>query len=167
MAFVLPPVTWRFQHFRQKHRKWTSRLPLSTGCFLLALAIFFISRTKTLPKCTKPWFFPSKFCKISLFMKVLKIFNRIKKKHYLARFLPNSTATRMPYLPAKDEFVSLDRLSPQGLWKWYNSKGFGPATMWRGATFHFLAVFSKIKILWRLWLWFSEMFHQRVLSDWK
>ena len=37
----------------------------------------------------------------------------------------------------------------------------------RGAAIHFLAVFSKMKILWKLWLWFSKMFHQRVLSDWK
>ena len=94
------------------------------------------------------------------------IFNRVKM-HYLAIFLPNSIATRMPYLPAKDELVSLDRLSSRGLWKWYNSKGFGPATIWRGAAFHFLAVFSKMKILWKLWLWFSKMFHQRGLSDWK
>ena len=72
--------------------------------------------------------------------------------HYLAIFLPNSIATRMPYLPTKDELVSLDRLSSRGLWKWYNSKGFGPATIWRGAAFHFLAVFSKMKILWKLWL---------------
>ena len=28
----------------------------------------------------------------------------------------------MPYLPAKDELVSLNRLSSRGLWKWYNSK---------------------------------------------
>ena len=60
------------------------------------------------------------------------IFNRVKKKkHYLAIFLPNSIATRMPYLPPKDELVSLDRLSSRGLGKWYNS----------GAAFHFLAVF--------------------------
>ena len=94
------------------------------------------------------------------------IFKRVKNA-YLAIFLPNSIATGMPYLPAKDELVSLDRLSSRGLWKWYNSKGFGPATIWRGAAFHFLAVFSKMKILWKLWLWFSKMFHQRVLSDWK
>ena len=36
----------------------------------------------------------------------------------------------MPDLPAKDELVSLDRLSSWALWKWYNSKGFGPA--WTG-----------------------------------
>ena len=44
-------------------------------------------------------------------------------------------------------------------------KGFRPATIWRGAAFHFLPVFSKKKILWKLWLWFSKMFHQRVFSD--
>ena len=38
------------------------------------------------------------------------IFNRVKM-HYLAIFLPNSIATRMPYLPAKDKLVFLDRLS--------------------------------------------------------
>ena len=35
------------------------------------------------------------------------IFNRVKKK---TLFLP-----RMPYLPAEDELVSLDRLSSRGL----------------------------------------------------
>ena len=49
------------------------------------------------------------------------IFNRVKM-HYLAIFLPNSIATTMPYLPAKDELVSLNRLSSRGLRKWYNSK---------------------------------------------
>ena len=41
-------------------------------------------------------------------------------------------------------------------------KGFWPATIWRGAAFHFLPVFSKKKIVWKLWLWFSKKFHQRV-----
>ena len=31
--------------------------------------------------------------------------------HYLAIFLPNIIAAGIPYLPAKDELVSLDRLS--------------------------------------------------------
>ena len=44
-------------------------------------------------------------------------------------------------------------------------KGFRPATILRGAAFHFLAVFSKKEILWKLWLWFSKMFHQRVFPD--
>ena len=77
--------------------------------------------------CTKPWFCPSNFFKISLFMKVLKIgiFGRFLteyKIHYLAIFLPNSIATGLPYLPAKDELVSLNRLSSRGHWKWSYSK---------------------------------------------
>ena len=36
-------------------------------------------------------------------------FNRVKM-HYLAIFLPNSIVTGMPYLPAKDELVSFNRL---------------------------------------------------------
>ena len=113
MEFVLPAVAWRFQRFMQKHRKWTARLPLSARCFLIAQAGFFYmlyynsrdflryNNSSKIP-CTKPWFFPSKFCKISLFMKVLT----------------------MPYLPTKDELVSLNRLSSRWLWKWYNSKVF-------------------------------------------
>ena len=42
------------------------------------------------------------------------IFNRVKM-HYLAIFLPNSIVTGMPYLPAKDELVSFNRLSSRGL----------------------------------------------------
>ena len=45
--------------------------------------------------------------------------------------------------------------------------GVRPATIWRGAALHFLAVFSKKKILWKLWLSFSKMFHQRAFPDWK
>ena len=53
-------------------------------------------------------------------MKVLKIgiFGRFLteyKIHYLAIFLPDSIATGLPYLPAKDELVSLNRLSSRGL----------------------------------------------------
>ena len=113
-------------------------LPLSARCFLIAQAGFFYmlyynsrdflryNNSSKIP-CTKPWFFPSKFCKISLFMKVLKIgiFGRFLteyKIHYLAIFLPDSIATGLPYLSAKDELVSLNRLSSRGLWKWYNSK---------------------------------------------
>ena len=65
---------------------WTARLPLSARCSLIAQAGFFICCTTTdnsrdslsfnssskTPR-TKPWFFLSKFRKISLFMKVLKI----------------------------------------------------------------------------------------------
>ena len=47
MEFVLPAVAWRFQHFMQKHRKWTARLPLSAGCFLIAQAGYFVCCTTT------------------------------------------------------------------------------------------------------------------------
>ena len=63
-------------------------------------------------------------------------------------FLPNSIVTGMPYLPAKDELVSLNRLSSEGFEN--GMKGFRPATIWRGAAFHFLRVFSKKKNLWKL-----------------
>ena len=75
------------------------------------------------------------------------IFNRVKKKNIILQYFYRIV-------------LQLECLT-------YNSKGFGRATIWRGAAFHFLAVFSKMKILWKLWLWFSKMFHQRVLSDWK
>ena len=76
--------------------------------------------------CTKPWFFPSKFGKISLFMKSaedrnLRSFFSQVKNSLSCYILPNSIVTGMPYLPAKDELVSLNRLSSRGLWKWYNS----------------------------------------------
>ena len=41
-------------------------------------------------------------------------FNRVKI-HYLAIFLPQTIVTGMPYLPAKDELVSSNRLSSRGL----------------------------------------------------
>ena len=47
-------------------------------------------------------------------------FNRVQNS--LPLFLPDSIATGLPYLPAKDELVSLNRLSSRGLRKWYNSK---------------------------------------------
>ena len=47
-------------------------------------------------------------------------FNRVQNS--LPLFLPDSIAIGLPYLPAKDELVSLNRLSSRGLRKWYNSK---------------------------------------------
>ena len=76
----------------------------------------------------------------------------------LAIFLPNSTVTGMPYLPAKDEVVSFNCLSSRGLWKVLKFQGFRPATIWRGGAFHFLAVLSKKKILSKLWLLFIVIF---------
>ena len=40
-------------------------------------------------------------------------FNRVQNS--LPLFLPDSIATGLPYLPAKDELVSLNRLSSRGL----------------------------------------------------
>ena len=102
--------------------------------------------------CTKPWFFPSKFRKISLFMKVLKIGNfgrslTEKKKNYLAIFLPNSIVTGIPYLPAKGELVSLNRLSFRGLWQWYNSKVLDRRLYGVGQHFNFCRFLEKEKIL--------------------
>ena len=134
MEFVWAPVAWRFQHFMQKHRKWTSRLPLSTGCFLIAQTGFFICCTTTVGlywsiMILLKFHVPSGDFSLKVSQnfnvyesaedgKLRAIFNRVKKKHYLAIFLPNSIATRMPYLPAKDELVSLERLSSRGLGKW-------------------------------------------------
>ena len=159
----------------QKHRKWTSRLPLglpfncSSWIFYMlyynSRALLRYNNSSKIP-CTKPWFFPLKFPKISFLMKVLKIgifgwFLTEKKKCIILQYFYQIALQLecLTYLPKIDELASLDRLSSRGLWKWYNSKGFAPATIWRGAAFHFLAVYSKIKILWKLWLWFSKMFH--------
>ena len=104
-------------------------------------------------------------------MKVLKIgifrhFLTEYKIHYLAIFLPNSIVTGLPYLPAKDELVSLNRLSSWGLWKWYNSKVLDRWLYGVGQCFSFCRFSRERKILWKLWLWYSKMFHQRVFSDW-
>ena len=45
----------------------------------------------------------------------LRAFLTEYKIHYLAIFLPDSIVTGMPYLPAKDEVVSLNRRSSRGL----------------------------------------------------
>ena len=45
----------------------------------------------------------------------LRAFLTEYKIHYLAIFLPNSIVTGMPYLPAKDEVVSLNRRFSRGL----------------------------------------------------
>ena len=60
-------------------------------------------------------------------------------------FLPNSIVTGMPYLPAKDELVSLNRLSSRGLWKWYNSKVFDRRLYGVGQHFTFCRFSRKRK----------------------
>ena len=122
----------------QKHRKWTSRLPLSTGCFLIAQAGFFLLRYNNSSKipCTKPWFFPLKFPKISFLMKVLKIgiFGRFLtewKMHYLAIFF------------TKWHF-NWDALLTCQRWTCFLQPPFFPRAL-KMVKFHFLAVFSKKK----------------------
>ena len=58
-------------------------------------------------------------------------------------FLPNTIVAGMPYLPAKDELVSLNRLSSRGLWKWYNSKVFDRRLHGVGLHFTFAGFFEK------------------------
>ena len=71
----------------------------------------------------------------------------------------------MPYLRAKDELVSLNRLSSRGLWKWYNSKVLDRRLYGVAQHFTFCRFSRKKEILWKLWSWFSKMFHERVFSD--
>ena len=83
-------------------------------------------------------------------MKVLKIgiFGRFLpeyKIHYLAIFLQNTIVTGMPYVPAEDELVSLNRLSSRGLWKWYNSKVLDQRLYGVGQTFTFCRFSRKRK----------------------
>ena len=42
------------------------------------------------------------------------IFNRVKKMHYLAIFLPNNIAKGMPYLPAKMNLFPWTAFLPEG-----------------------------------------------------
>ena len=105
-------------------------------------------------------------------MKVLKIgiFGRFLtewKMHYLAIFFTKWHFNWDALLTCQRWTCFLQPpFFPRAL-KMVKFKGFRPATIWRGAAFHFLAVFSKKEILWKLWLWFSKMFHQRVFPDWK
>ena len=121
--------------------------------------------------CTKPWFFPSKFRKISLFMhesaenRNLRAFLTEYTIHYLAIFLPNSIVTGMPYLPAKDELVSLNRLSSRGLWKWYNSKVLDRRLYGVGQHFTFCRFSQKRKFLEAL-IQIFENVSPRGFSDW-
>ena len=130
--FVLPPVAWRFQlAFYAKSSKMNCAFTSHGGLFFncpswIFYMLHYNSRAllryndSSKISCTKPWFFSSKFRKISLLMKVLKIgiFRRFlteHKIHYIScNILPNSIVTGMPYLPAKDELVSFNRLSSQG-----------------------------------------------------
>ena len=121
--------------------------------------------------CIKPWFFPSKFRKISLFMhesaenRNLRAFLTEYKIHYLAIFLPDSIVTGMPYLPAKDEVVSLNRRFSWGLWKWCNSKVLDRRLYGVCQHFTFCRFSQKRKFLETLILIFENV-SPRGFSDW-
>ena len=95
----------------------------------------------------------------------LRAFLTEYKIHYLAIFLPNSIVTGMPYLPAKDELVSLNRLSSRGLWKWYNSKVLDRRLYGVGQHFTFCRFSQKRKFLETLILIFENV-SPRGFSDW-
>ena len=59
--------------------------------------------------------------------------------------LPTSTVTGTPYLPAKDELVSLNRFSFRGLWKWYNLKALGQRLLAWGSISPFAGFLEKGK----------------------
>ena len=76
--------------------------------------------------CTKPWFFSFKVSQNFIVYESaedrnLRAFFKRVKNSLSCNILPNSTVTGMPYVPAKDELVSLNCLSSRWLWKWYNS----------------------------------------------
>ena len=95
------------------------------------------------------------------------IFNRVKKciilQYFYQIILQKGCLT---YLQRWTCFLG-QPFSPRALKMVWFKRFWTGDYIWRRAAFHFLAIFSKMKILWKLWLWFSKMFHQRVLSDWK
>ena len=184
--FVLPPVAWRFQPaFYAKSSKmncaFTSHGGLLFNCpswifYMLHYNSRALLRYNDSSKisCTKPWFFSSKFRKISLLTKVLKIgiFRRFlteHKIHYICcNILPNSIYCNWDALLTCQRWTCFLQppFFPRAL-KMVKFKGFRPSTILLGPAFHFLALFTKKKVLWKLWFWFSKMFHQRVFPDWK
>ena len=91
-------------------------------------------------------------------------FNRVKNLSS-CNILPNSIVTGMPYLPAKDEVVSLNRRSSRGLWKWYNSKVLDRRLYGVGQHFTFCRFSQKRKFLETLILIFENV-SPRGFSDW-
>ena len=101
MEFMLPPVAY-YAKTSKVNFAFTSLDGLLFNCPSWIFHMMYCNSRALLRynnsskiACTKPWFFPSTFRKISLFMKVLKIgiFGRFLtewKMHFLAIFLPNS-----------------------------------------------------------------------------
>ena len=173
MEFVLPAVAWQFQRaFYAKTSKMNSTFASLGGLLFncpswIFYMLYYNSRallrcnnSSKIP-CTKPRFFPSKLRKVSLFMKVLKkkaFFNQVKNSFSCNIFTIIIIVTGMPYLPGKDELVSLNRLSSRGLWKWYNSKVLDRRLCGVGQHFTFCRFSRKRKSFGNFNCDFSKMF---------
>ena len=72
----------------------------------------------------------------------------------------------MPYLPAKDELVSLNRLSSRGLWKWYNSKVLDRRLYGVGQHFTFCRFSRKRKFFGNFDCDFRKCLTNGFFSDW-
>jgi len=116
--------------------------------------------------CTKPWFFHFIFYESAEDRNLHASFNRVKNSLSCNIFTTDYCNWDALLTCQRWTCFLQQPFFPRAL-KMGKFKGFRPATIWRGAAFHFLAVFSKKKILCKLWWWFSKMFHQRVFPDWK
>ena len=153
----------------QKHRKLTARLPLSAGCFLIAQAGIFICCTTTVGLC---WgiIINCTYQAVSFSFKVSQnfiVYRSVEDRNLRAffnRIKISVSCNIFTYLPKMNLF-SWTVFLPEGFENGIIQRFNRPATIWREAAFHFWPVFPKKKILWKLWLWFSKMFHQRVFSD--
>ena len=74
--------------------------------------------------------------------------------------------TGMPYLPAKDELVPLNRLSSRELWKWYNSKVLDRRLYGVGQHFTFRRFSQKINFFGNYDCDFRKSFTKGFFSDW-
>ena len=87
------------------------------------------------------------------------------KIHYLAIFLANTIVTGVPYFPARDKRVSLNRLSSRGLWKWCTSKVLDRRLYGVGQHFTFCR-FSRKKFFGNFDCDFRKSFTKGFFSDW-
>ena len=142
----------------QKHEKWIARVDFSQRVTFKSPRLDFYmlnyysrvslrhNNSSKIP-CTKPWFFPSKSRKFLLFVKVLKIrilgrFLADEKMHYLAIFYQIVLLLgRLTYL--QRWFVSFNRFSFRGLWKWYNLKALGQRLLAWGSISLFAGFLEK------------------------
>ena len=108
-------------------------------------------------------------CEVCLLISLLPDWKKkwqVRYNYYLAIFLSNSIVTGMPYLPAKDELVSLNRLSSKGFWKWYNSKVFDRRLYGVEQHFTFCRFSRKRKFFGNFDCDFRKRFTKGFFSDW-